>query len=242
MSLTQPQIQLPERYRVLHRVATGGMAPVYAAAADVLGREVGIKVLAEALAADDSARRRFTREARAAARVSDHPNVVTIYDIGESGDDPPVAFIVMELLTGGTLNERLRSGAPIPHSVALGWLEQAAAAIDAAHAQDIVHRDVKPANLLLDPQGTLKVADFGIATLASEAPLTQTGQVVGTAAYLSPEQALGKPATAASDRYALGVVAYELLTGRRPFTHATPAAQALAHVEHDPEPPSVAAP
>src|SRR4051794_163406 len=242
MSLTQPDIALPERYRILHRVAVGGMATVHAAHDEVLGREVAIKVLAEALAADEAARQRFTREARAAARVSDPPNVVTIYDIGESGDDPPVAFIVMELLTGGTLNERLKSGAPIPHTVALRWLGEAGAALDAAHAVDIVHRDVKPANLLLDPKATLKVGDFGIATLASEAPLTQTGQVVGTAAYLSPEQALGKPATAASDRYALGVVAYELLTGRRPFAQPTPAAQALAHVEHAPEPPSVVAP
>lgn len=242
MSLTQTQIRLPDRYRVLHRVATGGMATVLAASDEVLGREVAIKILAEALASDESARRRFTREARAAARVSDHPNVVTIYDIGETDDDPPVAFIVMELLTGGTVSERLKSGAPIPHTVALRWLEQAAAALDTAHAVDIVHRDVKPANLLLDPQGNLKVADFGIATLASEAPLTQTGQVVGTAAYLSPEQAMGRPATAASDRYALGVVAYELLTGRRPFAEATPAAQALAHIEGSVTPPSVVAP
>jgi len=242
MTLTQPQIDLPERYRVLHRVATGGMATVWAAADEILGREVAIKVLAEALAADESARERFMREARTAARVSDHPNVATIYDVGETGDDPPIAFIVMELLTGGTLAERLKSGAPIPHTVALGWLEQAAAALDAAHAVGIVHRDVKPANLLLDPQGTLKVGDFGIATIASESSLTQTGQVVGTAAYLSPEQAQGRPATDASDRYALGVVAYELVTGRRPFTQATPAAQALAHVEHDPEPPSMLSP
>src|SRR5439155_20923256 len=109
---------------------------------------------------------------------------------------------------------------------------------DAAHAEDMVHRDVKPANLLLDTNGTLKVADFGIATLASEASLTQTGQVVGTAAYLSPEQALGRPTTAASDRYALAVVAYELLTGRRPFVAEHPAAQARAHVETPPPRPS----
>jgi hypothetical protein len=242
MSLTQPQIELPERYRVLHRVATGGMATVWAAADEILGREVAIKILAEALAVEESARTRFMREARAAARVSDHPNVVTIYDVGATDDDPPVAFIVMELLTGGTLAERLKSGAPIPHTVALRWLEQAAAALDAAHAADVVHRDVKPANLLLDTHGTLKVGDFGIATLASEAPLTLTGEMVGTAAYISPEQAQGRPATDASDRYALGVVAYELVTGRRPFTETTPAAQAIAHVEHEPQAPSSVSP
>ena len=122
------------------------------------------------------------------------------------------------------------------------WLEQVASALDAAHAEGMVHRDVKPANLLLDAQGTLKVADFGIATLATDSPLTQTGQVVGTAAYFSPEQAMGKPATAASDRYALAVLAYELLTGQRPFPPGPPAAQALARVDTDPPPASSAAP
>src|SRR4051794_31809689 len=208
-------IQLPARYRVVRRIATGGMASVYAAQDDVLGRPVAIKVLAEALAADEAARGRFTREARAAARVSDHPHVVTIYDVGETEADPPLAFIVMELLAGGTVADRLRAGDPIPHALALRWLEQAAAALDAAHAADIVHRDVKPANLLLDANGVLKVGDFGIATLGTEAPLTMTGQVVGTAAYFAPEQALGHQATPASDRYALAVVAFELLTGQR---------------------------
>jgi serine/threonine-protein kinase len=209
------------------------MASVYAAEDDVLGRPVAVKVLAEALAADEAARGRFTREARAAARVSDHPHVVTIYDVGETEADPPLAFIVMELLPGGTVADRLRSGEPIPHGVALKWLEQAATALDAAHAADIVHRDDKPANLLLDSNGLLKVGDFGIATLGTEAPLTMTGQVVGTAAYFSPEQALGHPATSASDRYALAVVAFELLTGRRPFAEGPAAAQARAHIDAD---------
>ena len=242
MTRTLERIQLPSRYRVLRHIATGGMAAVYAAVDEILGRDVAIKVLDESLGAEEGARRRFTREARAAARVSDHPHVVTIYDIAETGADPPQAFIVMELLSGGTLADRLKTGEPIPHSLALQWLEQTASALDTAHAAGMVHRDVKPANLLLDGQGTLKVGDFGIATIASEAPLTQTGQVVGTAAYFSPEQALGKPATAASDRYALAVVAFELLTGRRPFPHGTPAAQALAHADTDPPPASMAAP
>jgi serine/threonine-protein kinase len=218
------------------------MAAVYAAVDEILGREVAIKVLDESLGADEGARRRFTREARAAARVSDHPHVVTIYDIAETDAEPPVALIVMELLSGGTLADRLKAGEPIPHSLALQWLEQTASALDAAHAAGMVHRDVKPANLLLDGQGTLKVGDFGIATITSEAPLTQTGQVVGTAAYFSPEQALGRPATAASDRYALAVVAFELLTGRRPFPQGTPAAQALAHADTDPPHASMVAP
>ncbi|MEO6495997.1 MAG: protein kinase [Solirubrobacteraceae bacterium] len=242
MSSAQLQSDLPARYRVLRHVATGGMAAVYAAADELLHREVAIKVLSPALAVDDASRERFTREARAAARVGDHPNVVTIYDIGETAGDPPGAFIVMELLTGGTIAERLKAGEPIPHTLALRWLDQTASALDAAHAEGMVHRDVKPANLLLDAQGTLKVADFGIATLATDSPLTQTGQVVGTAAYFAPEQALGKPATAASDRYALAVLAYELLTGSRPFPPGPPAAQALARVESEPPRATTAAP
>jgi serine/threonine-protein kinase len=218
------------------------MAAVWAAADEVLGREVAIKVLDEALGADDDARRRFTREARAAARVSDHQHVVTIFDIAETDGDPPVAFIVMELLAGGTVADRLKAGDPIPHSLALRWLDETASALDAAHATGMVHRDVKPANLLLDAQGTLKVGDFGIATISSEAPLTKTGQVVGTAAYFSPEQALGRPATPASDRYALAVVAFELLTGRRPFPASHPTAQALAHIEADPPAASMTTP
>ena len=234
MPTEQLHIALPARYRVLRRVATGGMASVYAACDELLDREVAVKVLAPALGADEAARTRFTREARAAARVSDHPNVVTIYDIGETEGDPPSGFIVMELLTGGTIHDRLRSGEPIPHVRALAWLRDAAAALDAAHAAGMVHRDVKPANLLLDAHETLKVADFGIARLADDSPLTMTGQVVGTASYFSPEQALGRPATEASDRYALAVVAFELLTGERPFPPGPPAAQARAHVEADP--------
>ncbi len=240
--MTPPTIQLPERYRVIRHVASGGMAAVYAAEDELLGRRVAIKVISPAFSSDDHALRRFTREARAAARVSDHPHVVTIYDIGEAGHTPGPdgdqiphqAFIVMELLPGGTVNDRLKSGDPIPHGEALRWLDHTAAALDAAHAADVVHRDVKPANLLFDDRGDVRVADFGIATLASETPVTQTGQVVGTAAYLSPEQAMGKPATSASDRYALAVVAFELLTGRRPFPAAHPAAQARAHVDTAP--------
>src|SRR4051794_7303589 len=231
MGTTRIAVELPPRYRVLHHIATGGMASVYAVRDEVPGRDVAVTVLADPFAVDEDARRRFTREARAAARVSHHPNVVTIFDIAEWEGS---AFIVMELLDGGTVADRLREGGPIPHALALRWLEETAAALDAAHLADMVHRDVKPANLLLDDHGTLKVADFGIATIANDVPLTRTGQVIGTAAYLSPEQATGKPATAASDRYALAVVAFELLTGQRPFRSNTPAAQAIAHVDSAP--------
>jgi serine/threonine-protein kinase len=218
------------------------MATVYACEDQLLGRLVAVKVLAPAFAADEDAIARFQREARAVARVSDHPNVVTIYDIGEpaptqSPDGEELvgaAFIVMEYFPGGTLADRLRSGDPIPRPTALTWLDEAAAALDHAHRAGIVHRDVKPANLLLDANGRLAVGDFGIARMASDVNVTSTGMILGTAAYLSPEQALGQKATAASDRYALAVVAFELLTGGRPFTGEHPAAQARAHVESNP--------
>jgi eukaryotic-like serine/threonine-protein kinase len=222
-------IALPDRYRVVDRIATGGMATVYRAEDGVLGREVAVKILAPHVAADPVSRQRFEREARTAARVGDHPNVVTIYDIGEVGEN---AFIVMELYRGGTIADRLREDAgPVPRAQTLGWLGEAAAGLDYAHGREVVHRDVKPANLLLDEGGRLAVGDFGIARLADESSLTQAGTVLGTAAYLSPEQATGEPATAASDRYSLGVVAFELLCGRRPFAGEHAAAQARQHVE-----------
>ena len=239
MPATEHRISLPNRYRVLRHVASGGMASVWAAQDELLDRLVAVKVLAPAYAEDERAVRRFQREARAGARLSDHPHVVTVYDIGEHDGR---AFMVMEYLPGGTVSDRLKRGQPIPRPLALRWLRETAEALDAAQALDIVHRDVKPANLLLDERGRLAVGDFGIATVASEASVTQTGQVLGTAAYLSPEQALGRPATAASDRYALTVVAYELLTGRRPFTADHPTAQARAHVEASVPPASEQAP
>jgi serine/threonine protein kinase len=230
------RISLPERYRVIRHIANGGMASVWEAQDEVLARAVAVKLLASHLSEDDRARQRFQREARAAAAVSNHPNVVTIYDVGEHDGR---TFMVMELLTGGTVADKLRSGERISPRTAMRWLRDAASALDAAHAADVVHRDVKPANMLLDDGGRLAIADFGIARLALEDQLTATGTVLGTAAYISPEQAVGEPATAASDLYALAVVAYELLAGRRPFEAENFAAQARAHVEDDPVPPSV---
>ena len=202
------------------------MGEIYHATDDLLGRAVAVKVLAEPYAQDPSVRERFTREALSAARLSGRPNVVTIFDVGESDGRP---FIVMEYLGGGSLEDRVRHGVT-PLAQSLEWLEQAAIALDAAHAEGVVHRDVKPANLLLDEDGNVHVADFGIASAAGMDSLTKTGTVIGTAAYLSPEQAQGDRATPASDRYALGVLAWELLTGRRPFGGDTPAAEAAAHV------------
>jgi tetratricopeptide (TPR) repeat protein len=226
--VSEHRIALPSRYRVLRHVADGGMASVWAAQDELLGRLVAVKVLSPAYASDERANRRFLREARAGARLSECRHVVTVYDIDEHDGRP---FMVMEHFSGGSLADRLRSDRAIPHALALRWLREAAEALDCAHAHDVVHRDVKPANLLLDERGRLAVGDFGIATVATEASVTQTGQVLGTAAYISPEQARGEPATAASDRYALAVVAFELLTGRKPFDADHPTAQARAHVE-----------
>ena len=222
-------IALPERYRVEHRIATGGMASVWVAEDEVLRRRVAVKVLSPVMGEDDSYRERFAREARAAASLSDCDHVVTIYDVGEHAGR---TFIVMEYFVGGTLADRMRGPGLVPHHTALRWLEEAATALDCAHDHGIVHRDIKPANLLLDDGDRLAVADFGIAHVADATrQLTVAGTVLGTAAYLSPEQALGEPATSASDRYALAVVAFELLCGERPYQAEHTAAQARQHIE-----------
>jgi eukaryotic-like serine/threonine-protein kinase len=184
-------------------------------------------VLDDRYARDENVRARFTREALAAARLSGNANIVTIYDVGEHGERP---FIVMEYLAGGSLEEKLRGRTAVPPRQALEWLEQAASALDAAHREGVVHRDVKPANLLFDRHGRVHVADFGIASAAGMDSLTQTGTVLGTASYLSPEQAQGERTTAASDLYSLAVVAFELFTGHRPFEAESVPAEAAAHV------------
>jgi len=218
---------LPSRYRSPKRIASGGMGEIYRATDAVLGRAVAVKLLAERYSRDEGVRQRFTREALSAARLSGEPHVVTIFDVGEHADRP---FIVMEYLSGGSLEQRIRkSGAQEPGQ-ALEWLEQTALALDAAHRNGVVHRDVKPANLLLDRNDNVHVADFGIASAAGMDSLTMTGTVLGTAGYLAPEQAQGDRATPASDRYALAVVAFELLSGKRPFENESMTAEAAAHV------------
>src|SRR5919199_323852 len=223
---------LPPRYRSPKRIARGGMGEIYRATDGTLGRAVAIKLLAERYAQDEAVRQRFTREALAAARLSGEPHIVTIFDVGDWHERP---FIVMEYLSGGSLEDRLREDGAQPPGQALRWLEQAAAALDAAHRNGVVHRDVKPANLLLDRNENVHVADFGIASAAGMDSLTMTGTVLGTAGYLSPEQARGERATPASDLYALAVVAFELLSGRRPFENDSMTAEAAAHV-HAPVP------
>ena len=234
---------LPDRYQVRRHIASGGMASVWCAEDRLLGRTVAVKVLAERFAHDEIAVRRFKREARTAARVSAHPHVVTIFDVGDiettrggrfaAVSEPAVrAFIVMEFLSGGTVADAIRVGA-VDRDDAIRWLDEAASALDHAHLRGIVHRDIKPANFLLDNSRVLHVADFGIARLHSDETITNSGELFGTAAYLSPEQALGEEATSASDRYSLAVAAFELLAGQRPFQATNFAAQARQHVEDE---------
>ena len=219
---------LPPRYRGAKQVGQGGMGEIYRATDSTLGRAVAVKMLTARYADDDDVRERFTREALSAARLSGDPSIVTIFDVGEWDERP---YIVMEYMSGGSLEEKLRNEGAQPPAQVVQWLEQAARALDHAAAEGVVHRDVKPGNLLLDREGDVHVADFGIASAAGMDSMTMTGTVMGTAGYLAPEQARGERAGPASDRYALGVVAFELLTGTRPFASDSPTAEAAAHVQ-----------
>ncbi|CAA9497432.1 MAG: serine/threonine protein kinase, partial [uncultured Solirubrobacteraceae bacterium] len=223
-------IRLPDRYRVIRHIANGGMASVWEACDELLRRDVAVKLLAGHLTSDETARVRFEREARAAAGLSGHPHVVTIFDIGEFEGR---SFIVMERMER-SVADVLAVGEEIVVDRALRWLREAGSALDAAHEAGIVHRDIKPANMLLDRRDRLALADFGIARLAYEDQVTATGTLLGSSSYISPEQALGEPATTASDRYALAVVAFQLLTGQKPFRAEHFAAQARAHIEEPP--------
>ena len=226
---------LPSRYLTPELIGQGGMGEIYRAEDELLGRTVAVKVLAKRFSADEALRGRFTREALAAARLSGEPNTVTIFDVGEHEGRP---FIVMEYLRGGSLEDRLREHSAQDPGRVLAWLDEAGAALDAAHDHGVVHRDVKPGNLLLAGDGTVRVADFGVASAAGLDSLTMTGTILGTAGYLAPEQARGEPTTPATDLYALAVVAFELLTGRRPFQADNPTAEAAAHVHAEVPPVS----
>ena len=219
------------RYRLVRRIASGGMGEVWQADDTVLGRRVALKMLVEELAADDRATRRFVREARATARLA-HPNVARVYDFGRGGGPP---FLVMELLEGETLAARLASG-PLPPAEAARVAAAVADALEAAHERGIVHRDVKPSNVVLTPGGEVKVLDFGIAAAADETHSTTGSGLYATVAYVSPERVAGEPATPASDVYSLGAVLYELLCGRPPFPGSSPALVARAHLHDQPVP------
>ncbi len=220
------------RYTLTERIAAGGMGEVWAGTDNVLGRTIAVKLLHPALSRESDFTERFRAEARHAASLH-HPNIAVVFDYGE---DDGTAYLVMELVVGQPLSQIIAERAPLPAPETAAILVQAATALEAAHQGGVIHRDVKPANILITPAGTAKLTDFGISRATTTAPLTQTGQVLGTAQYLSPEQALGQSATAASDIYSLGVVGYEMLTGERPFDHDTVVATALAHVNQPPKP------
>jgi eukaryotic-like serine/threonine-protein kinase len=225
------------RYRMEALLATGGMGEVWAARDLLLDRAVAVKVLGPAFAGDGRAAERLRREARAAGRL-EHPNIARVLDLGEDGGRP---YLVMELLEGESLAERIGRGGPMAPAEAARVVAAVADALEAAHRAGVVHRDVKPGNVFLGVDGSVKVLDFGIATAAGETALT-TGDLIGTAAYLAPERALGHRATPAADVYALGVVLYELLAGRRPFEAASDIELAMAHLHAHPTPLAQAAP
>ena len=238
--MTRPSsdVVLGGRYRLIEQLASGGMGTVWAAEDETLGRRVAVKVLNDGLADDPRFIERFRREARAAAGLS-HPNLAGVFDYGDDGSRP---YIVMELVLGETVAERLERSGPLPPAEAAAIAADVADALAVAHEAGVVHRDVKPANVMLPSRGQVKVMDFGIASSSMSTNLTATGIVVGTARYLSPEQARGERATPASDLYAIGILLYEMLTGAPPFDHETPVATAMAHVSEDPRPVAEARP
>lgn len=225
MTPTQGDV-LADRYRLEESIAMGGMGEVWRAHDVTLDRDVAVKVLRTDSAQDDAFAERFRAEARHSGGLS-HPNIGTVHDFGE---DHGTAYLVMELLVGEPLSALIKDRAPMPQQEVRDILVQAALALQAAHDAGVVHRDVKPANIVVDPDGYAKLTDFGIARALSEAPMTQTGEVLGTPHYLAPEQAAGKPAGPLSDVYALAVVGYEMLTGRRPFNGESMVTTALAHL------------
>ena len=223
--------RLGGRYRLESLIAIGGMGEIWQADDEVLGRTVAVKLLKAEYAVDPNFVQRFRAEARNTARLS-HPGIATVYDYGEvkvEGAPGETGYIVMELVPGKPLSAILSERGPLSPHEAMSIIGQSAQALQAAHDSGVVHRDIKPGNLMVMPDGQVKVTDFGIARATDDIPLTTTGTVLGTSYYLSPEQTAGHPATSASDVYALGIVAYECLAGRRPFQDTNPVAVALAH-------------
>jgi serine/threonine protein kinase/beta-lactam-binding protein with PASTA domain len=221
------------RYRIVRKLGAGGMADVYLAEDQELGRRVAIKILNDRHAADDQFIERFRREAKNAAGLS-HPNIVSIYDRGKAEG---TYYIAMEFLDGRSLKEMIVGRGPAPVKTAIDYARQILAAIGFAHRNGIVHRDIKPHNVLVSPEGRLKVTDFGIAR-SGASQMTEVGSIIGTAQYLSPEQARGSPVDQTSDLYSVGVVLYEMLTGQVPFTGDTPLEIAMKHLSAVPKPPS----
>jgi serine/threonine protein kinase len=228
--MIRPGVMLGGRYRLEERIAGGGMGDVWRGIDDVLGRTVAVKILLPALLDEPGFAERFRGEARTMATIN-HPGVVDVYDYGS---DQEIAFLVMEYVEGDALSRTLSRVGRLTPARTMALVAQAADALQAAHGNGIVHRDVKPGNLLVRPNGTLVLTDFGIARSALVGQLTVAGAVLGTASYISPEQAAGDVATAASDVYALGVVAYQCLSGHRPFDGATPIEIAMKHVRETP--------
>ena len=224
------------RYDIVRPLGSGGMGEVYLARDRTLGRDVALKVLRSQYAGDRESAERFKREATSAAGLS-HPNIVQVYDRGDTEEGS--SYIAMEYVPGGTLKERIVADGPLDAGLAASYGYQVAEALGAAHAKGVVHRDIKPQNVLITASGGAKVGDFGIARAASAAgdAQTKTGTIMGTAGYMSPEQALGESATPKSDLYSLGVVLYEAVTGELPFTADNPIAVSMKHVNEAPRPP-----
>ena len=218
------------RYQLLSRIAIGGMGEVWQATDLVIGRTVAIKILKDEYMGDPGFLERFRAEARHAALVN-HEGIANVYDYGEEEGS---AFLVMELVPGEALSTVLERERVLSTDQVLDIVAQTASALHAAHQAGLVHRDIKPGNLLITPDGRVKITDFGIARIADQVPLTATGQVMGTVQYLSPEQASGHPASPSTDIYSLGIVAYEALAGRRPFTGESQVAIAMAQINEAP--------